>query len=126
MNTQEAQHKTTCPTCKQSLPQEEVLELIFKYGTEGGGSEVYRNAKGEIITSGSSGGMLEEYEDPFIQWTRKYRLWTSFWSEFRRNNKSWYRYFPLIIHDDAKAEIKKSIDDITPNEISSKWDDLLK
>ena len=70
--------------------------------------------------------MLDEDEDPLIQWTRKYQLWSSYWREFKRTNNRWYLLHPIFIHDDYKLQVRA---DLNPDEIgerhSQKWLDKL-
>lgn len=111
-----------CKKCNQVIKESEVLTLVFEFGAEGGGSEVFRTKDEKIIISGSSGGMLDEDEDPFIQWSTKYRLWTSFWSQFKRGNKHWYNMYPRFIHDDYKSFIKQELLSLdVDHDILSKW-----
>ena len=98
-----------CNKCHQEIKPTDQATLVFKYGWEGGGNQVYRTPDGKITTSGSSGGMLDEEEDPFIQWSRTYRMWSSFWREFKRENKHWHMLHPMFIHEDYRDQIKSDL-----------------
>ncbi len=49
--------------------------ILFEFGVEGGGGTVYQLPDKTIIEKGSSGGMLEEEEDPHIDWGKPFKSW---------------------------------------------------
>lgn len=106
---------------KTNLPEQREGELILQYGAEGGGTNVYITTEGKIIVKSSSGGMLEEYEDPVIVSKTTYMLWSSYWSEFRRHNKRWFTLYPVFIHDDYKSQIKETLDALNVLDVDSEY-----
>lgn len=84
---------------------------LFKFGTEGGGATVYRLSSNEVIEIGSSGGMLDEEEDPIRRWEEKSPSWESWWSNFMsKHGAYWLFFYPIFIHEDIKSSIKESVD----------------
>lgn len=86
-------------------------ELLFAYGAEGGGSEVYRLPDGRVIEEGSSGGMLDEDEDPVISWKKEYAHWDAWWTHFTtREPEFWIAYYPISIHPAIRDGIRQAVD----------------
>ncbi len=88
-------------------------ELFFKVGADGGGESLYRNPDDTFFTSGSSGGMLDEEEDPIISWQVDYPDFQNYWDDFiRKNGDFWLFLFPLYIHPEAIPLIQKALDSL--------------
>ena len=86
--------------------------LIFKFGADGGGASVLRSDEGKFIETGSSGGMLDEDEDPIISWVKEFDSFEAWWKDFKQQHKQfWPFFYPIFIHSDIKAFIKKEIAD---------------
>ena len=84
--------------------------ILFEYGTEGGGSKVYRLPDNSIIEKGSSGGILDEQDDPIKNWERKYSGFAEWWQNFTdKYTEEWILFSPLFIHDDIKSLIASAI-----------------
>jgi hypothetical protein len=84
---------------------------LFEFGAEGGGAAVYRLPSNEVIERGSSGGMLDEEEDPIRHWEEKFPNWEFWWSNFKREHgEHWIFFYPIFIHEDIRSSIKESID----------------
>jgi|GEM_PF-4132884 len=117
--------KNYCQHCLQET-ENPSLELIFQWGAEGGGERIYRNKEGRIISIGSSGGMLDEEEDPIITWQYQFPTIKSFWECFDRMNKNWFRLYPLFIHKEYKAFVNKQIESIAQKQdINEEWKRLI-
>lgn len=102
-----------CHKCHQPIQQ--TLELIFRYGYEGGGTEVFRDDKGSIHLFSSRGGMLDEDEDPYVRTHTIYRIWSSYFSEFQFKNRDWIRLQPSFIHDDIRDSIDTALNTEKPS-----------
>ena len=88
-------------------------ELFFEAGADGGGEALYRNPDGTFFTSGSSGGMLDEEEDPIISWRFDYPDFQNYWEDFiRKNGNFWPFLYPLFIHPEAIPLIQKALDSL--------------
>jgi len=88
-------------------------DLFFEAGADGGGEALYRNPDGTFYTSGSSGGMLDEEEDPIISWRVDYPDFQNYWEDFiRKNGDFWLFLFPLFIHPEAIPLIQKALDSL--------------
>ena len=37
------------------------------------------------------------------------RMWSSFWREFKRENKHWHMLHPMFIHEDYRDQIKSDL-----------------
>lgn len=81
--------------------------LITSMGVEGGGFDVYLLPDGSVIEEGSSGGILDEEEDPHIHWEKLYASPDSWWSEYIQNHPNfWYHLHVLYIHPDYVDRIR--------------------
>ena len=88
-------------------------KLFFEAGADGGGEALYRNPDGTFFTSGSSGGMLDEEEDPIISWQADYPDFQNYWDDFiRKNGGFWPFLYPLFIHPDAIPVIQNALDSL--------------
>jgi hypothetical protein len=89
----------------------EKWECLFEFGVDGGGAAVYRTKDNRVIESGSSGGMMEEWEDPIISWKKEYANFEEWWNHFKESHGSfWFCFYPLFIHEDVKPIIRQSVD----------------
>jgi hypothetical protein len=85
-------------------------ELFFEAGADGGGEALYRRNDGSFFTRGSSGGMLDEDEDPHISWTREYESFSAYWEAFTGQHRHfWICLYPLFIHPDAHDFIRDAL-----------------
>lgn len=106
--------------------------LVFEYGVEGGGGSVYQFADGSIVETGSSGGFLDEDEDPIINWEKKYKNWDSWWMEFiRQFQNEWVRVYPKYINDSLKGFFIQEINKYPSGELNiahsiNRWLRILK
>ena len=88
--------------------------ILFEFGTEGGGATIYRVQHNKIIEKASSGGIVDEKEDPFKEWEEEFENWEVWWQNFTNKNKEfWIFYYPKFIHDDVKPFIQSAIDNYT-------------
>ena len=88
-------------------------ERYFKYGCEGGGETLYRDAgNGKILfyTEGSSGGI--EPDEPVKTWKRNYTDFEDFWKNRFTENEQWFRFYPIFIHEEIKGFIKQELEKI--------------
>ena len=86
-------------------------KLLFEFGVDGGGAAVYLTENGKVVESGSSGGMMDEEEDPHKSWTKEFDSWTAWWADFKNEHKNFWPYFyPLYIDESIKAFIKIEIE----------------
>ncbi len=110
----------------ETIPQSERI-LLFEFGTEGGGAEVFLLPDNRVVETGSSGGILDEEDDPHQSWEVTYDNWQTWWDEFKEKHGSfWVHFHPIQIHDLAKPSIRQSIEelrDTTENwtEITRHW-----
>ena len=73
--------------------------LIFKFGADGGGASVFRSDEGKFIETGSSGGMLDEDEDPIISWVKEFDSFEAWWKDFKQQHKQfWPFFYPIFIN----------------------------
>ena len=86
--------------------------LLFEFGTEGGGAEVYRLPDNRVLEMGSSGGMLDdEEEDPVRSWEVMFVDFEHWWKHFLTQNGSfWIYFYPIFMHDEVKPIIKSSVE----------------
>ena len=98
-------------------------KLIFQYGVEGGGCSVYQTLDdGSIIENGSSGGILDEEEDPIINWNKKYNNWEMWWNVFIKNFQSnWIRVHPTYIDISLKDFFITEISNYKSDELDYKY-----
>ena len=103
-----------------------ISKVIFKYGADGGGSTVYLASDATVFESGSSGGMLDEEEDPIISWKKEFENWEAWWNDFESKYRDWYYFYPIYIDDQIKDFIREKIDALTvkTNSIES-WKERL-
>ena len=89
---------------------------LFEFGADGGGASVYKLPDDSIAERGSSGGILDEEEDPVKKWERLSPSWEAWWSNFKNTHKeNWIHFSPLFIHDDIKSFIQNEVDNYKPN-----------
>lgn len=118
-------HKTD-----ETTPASERI-VLFAFGAEGGGAEVFLLPDNRVVEKGSSGGILDEEDDPPKSWEVTYDNWQSWWDKFTQENGSFWVYFhPIQIHELAKPSIRKSLEELQQTtednfrKISS-WQELL-
>ena len=84
---------------------------VFEYGLEGGGATVYRLPDNKVIEKGSTGGILDEEEDPFRDWEKIFENWDVWWLDFTSQNQNeWIYFYPIFIHPDIKQLVKLAVD----------------
>lgn len=85
--------------------------ILFEFGTEGGGATVSKLSTNKIIEKGSSGGILDEDEDPIREWEEVYDNWEDWWSNFIAKHKAhWICFYPVYIHEDIKIFIQTAVE----------------
>jgi hypothetical protein len=90
--------------------------ILFEFGADGGGATVYKLLNGKIIEKGSSGGILDEEEDPIKTWEKIYDNWETWWLNFTTEHQDFWIYFhPSFIHDDIKQFIRVAVDNYKSN-----------
>jgi hypothetical protein len=83
---------------------------IFEVGAEGGGCEVFRYENGIVIEKGSSGGMLDEDEDPFVSWEKKYGNFEHWFKEFKIKHKDFWIYlYPVYISEEIRSFVMEEV-----------------
>lgn len=82
---------------------------LFEFGVDGGGACVYKLKDGSIEERGSSGGILDEPEDPIKEWKRFFENWELWWDHFENTHKNWIYFCPLFINDDIKSFMEKKV-----------------
>jgi hypothetical protein len=84
---------------------------LFEFGSDGGGTKVFILNDNSIIERGISGGILDEVEDPIINWERKFESWEIWWQQFKKTHESfWVYFYPIFIHQNIKPFIKTELD----------------
>ncbi len=88
--------------------------LLFDFGIEGGGASVYQFANGKVIETGSSGGILDEEEDPFKTWEKAFNNWEDWWQNFVEiHDDFWICFCPSFIHTDIRPFIQFAVNNYT-------------
>ena len=87
--------------------------ILFSFSADGGGSDVYGTNDGKVFEKGSSGGMLDEVEDPIISWKKEFENWEAWWNDFESKYRDWYYFYPIYIDDQIKDFIRKKINALT-------------
>lgn len=108
------------------MPTSEIL--LFDFGTDGGGATVFKLLNNKVVERGSSGGILDEEEDPIKKREKIYESWEDWWASFTNKHKTrWINFYPLFIHSDIKPMIKAAIDNfqITDSNLSYLKDNWL-
>ncbi len=90
--------------------------ILFEFGLEGGGSCVYKLPDNSVVEKGSSGGILDEEEEPIKQWKNIYDNWDAWWLNFTsKNQDQWIYFYPIFIHPDIKKSIQVAVESISSN-----------
>ncbi|WP_462252779.1 hypothetical protein [Ferruginibacter sp.] len=85
--------------------------MLFEFGADGGGAIIYRLPNNKVIEAGSSGGIMDEAEDPVKKWKKEFENWEAWWKNFTDTHQDFWIFFsPLFIHDDIKAFIKEAVE----------------
>jgi len=85
--------------------------ILFEFGAEGGSATVYKLQNNKVVERGSSGGILDEEEDPIKKWEKVYESWDNWWASFTIKHKTrWINFYPVFIHSDIKLMIKTEVD----------------
>jgi len=87
-------------------------QLLFHWGLEGGGSELYKvteDGKDRIVKRSSY--VDAEDIDVWHQAETEYPSFEAFWVEAIKNDK-WFWWHPVFIHDDCKPIIRESLGEI--------------
>jgi len=87
--------------------QKENETLLFEYGVEGGGASVFRLPDQTIVERGSSGGMLDDDEDPYRTWETPYGSWDAWWQHFT-SYKQWFMFSPIFLHPSIRESYTHS------------------
>lgn len=94
----------------------DTIKLLFEFGTEGGGASVYKLPDNTVMENGSSGGIMDEDEDPIMQWKKIYDNWDAWWLSFTsKNQDQWIYFYPIFIHPDVKKSIQIAVDNFSSN-----------
>lgn len=103
----------------QSIDPSVRPEVFFVYGCEGGGETLYRqkNEHGEYFyyTEGSSGGILDEEEDPFIKWNESFEDFAAFWHHFIKEG-GWFYLTPIFVHREIRAFVGEQLNHLSSNQ----------
>jgi hypothetical protein len=90
--------------------------LLFEFGADGGGAEVFRHADGTVTEEGSSGGMIDDIdedgkpEDPVTTWRRVFPDFPAWWADFEAQLGShWICFYPLFIHPEVRGFIRERV-----------------
>ncbi len=89
-----------------------MMEMVglIKLGTEGGGCEVFRYKNGIVMEKGSSGGILDEDEDPFVSWENKYVSFEHWFKEFKIKHKDfWIYFYPVYISEEIRSIVMEEV-----------------
>ena len=88
------------------------LKKLITLGVDGGGFDIFETEYKTIVEDGSSGGMLDEDEDPVSSWKREYKTFEDFWNYFTATHKEgfWIFFHPVFIHEDIKPFIQNAVD----------------
>lgn len=94
--------------------------ILFDFGFEGGGGKVYLLSDKTIVEKGSSGGILDEDEDPHRNWEKPFETWEEWWQNFTNEHKDfWIHAYPIYIHDSIKSFILNAIDNYNYSNIDA-------
>ena len=115
-------HDLQCDSVSYRLePINESETRIFAFCVEGGGAEVYRLADNAIVERGQSVGILDEEEDPAINWEKYFADWEAWWKHFEIDHKeNWIYIFPIFIHDEIKTFVKEKTISYKPKSKATK------
>jgi hypothetical protein len=101
--------------------------LLFHWGLEGGGSEVYRITEGvkeRIVQRYSFMDFDENDDEVWRQGEIEHPSFEAFWQEAQMNPK-WYYWHPVFINDDCKKIILSSINSIGASTIQDMDIDII-
>jgi hypothetical protein len=63
-----------------------------------------------VIEKGSSGGMLDEDEDPFVSWEKKYISFEHWFKEFKIKHKDFWIYlYPVYISEEIRSFVMEEV-----------------
>lgn len=81
-----------------------MLKKLISLGVDGGGFTVYETANNEIVEIGSSGGILDNEEDPIRKWEKKFDTLEDWWLHFTTTHRHFWICFNLSFIDDSIKE----------------------
>jgi hypothetical protein len=95
---------------------------LFEVGADGGGCEVFRYENGIVIEKGSGGGMLDEDEDPFVSWEKKYVSFEHWFKEFQTNMRPlWIFLYPVYISEEVRSFVMEEVKNVIFSEEDYVW-----
>ncbi len=80
------------------------MKKLLSLGVDGGGFDVFEMANKTIVESGSSGGILDEDEDPMKNWNKKFETLEDWWRYFTTNHSNHWICFSLSFIDVSVKE----------------------
>lgn len=84
--------------------------LLLEYGAEGGGAKVFQLPGNTVVERGSSGGILDDEEDPVTKWEKEFDSFDAWWQDFLGGyGYKWVYFYPVFIHPSLHVHVLKAL-----------------
>ena len=95
-------------------------ELLFHWGTEGSGSELYKITSGRKVTFVNRFTFFDIDKDDNETWQnceRQYDSFAAYWIEFTEH-PHWLHYHPVFVHPDYKPFVREFLIEIPQDSLT--------